>query len=104
MLIWAWNALTAALLPSAAGAVLAGVSGFWPPVTPLAAAAAFIPSAVSLASVLIRFWTAAEEPLPMEIASVTSPSASESGAADPVVAIAWAGAGCRTPAIAAARD
>lgn len=104
MLIWAWKALAAALLPSAAGPVLAGVSDFEPLVELLASAAAFRPSTVSLARVVMSFWTVAEEPLLFESASVASLSLSESVAVEPVAAVAWAAVGCCTPAIAAARD
>src|SRR5512142_119434 len=104
MLIWAWKALTAVLLPSAAGAVLAGVSDLEPLLAPLAAAAAFSPSALSLARVVTSFCTAADEPLPIDTASVASLSISASVAAEPVVAIACAGAGCCTLTIAAAKD
>lgn len=55
MLIWAWKALTAALLPSAAGAELADVSDFDSPVALLASAVAFSPFAVSLARVVTSF-------------------------------------------------
>jgi len=107
MLIWAWKALIAALLPSAAGAVLGGVSDFGPLLAVLASVAAFRASAVSLARVVTRLWAAAAEPLlAMETASVTaSLSESESVVAElAVVVIACGGMGCCTPTIAAASD
>jgi len=84
---------------------LAGVSLFEPLAALLASSPASLsPSPMSLARVAIRVWRAPPL-LPAEEMALVEPlsSASES-AALPLGAMAWAGAGCCTPAMAAARD